>query len=59
MAKKFNVTAVCMPDKHYMVNIEERLRQIKDLILMKVCILRSTGLDNMERQQHYWRWNNT
>lgn len=32
MAKKFNVTAVCMPDKHYMVNIEERLRQIKDLV---------------------------
>ncbi len=32
MAKKFNVTAVCMPDKHYMVDIEERLRQIKGLV---------------------------
>ena len=25
MAKKFNVTAVCMPDVHYMVNIDDRL----------------------------------
>lgn len=32
MSKVFNVTAACMPDKHYMVNIDERLREIKALI---------------------------
>lgn len=32
MAKKFNVTAVCMPDEHYMVKLESRLEKIKILI---------------------------
>lgn len=32
MAKVFNVTAVCLPEKHYMVNIDERLKEIKALV---------------------------
>lgn len=32
MAKVFNVTAVCMPEEHYMVNIDERLCRIKEMI---------------------------
>ena len=32
MAKRFNVAAVCIPEKHYMVNIEGRLKAIKALV---------------------------
>lgn len=32
MSKTFNVTADCKPDEHYMVNIEQRLAEIKGLI---------------------------
>lgn len=32
MNKKFNVTGLCVPDKHYMVDISERLGQIRELI---------------------------
>ena len=32
MGKRFNTTGVCIPDQHYMVNIEEKLKQIKLLI---------------------------
>lgn len=32
MAKVFNVTADCKPDKHYMVNIENRLVKMKELV---------------------------
>ncbi|MCD7766526.1 MAG: AAA-like domain-containing protein [Lachnospiraceae bacterium] len=32
MGKYFNVTAVCIPDRHYMVDITERLRQIKEMV---------------------------
>ncbi|NCB94389.1 MAG: 9-O-acetyl-N-acetylneuraminate esterase [Clostridia bacterium] len=32
MAKSFNVTAVCIPEEHYMVNIEERLSKIKEYV---------------------------
>ena len=30
--KKFNTTAVCIPTEHYMVNIDDRLKQIKQLV---------------------------
>ena len=30
--KEFNTTAVCTPDKHYMVDISERVREIKKLV---------------------------
>ncbi len=30
--KVFNTTAICIPSKHYMVDIEERLKKIKVLI---------------------------
>ncbi len=32
MRKKFNVTGVCIPQFHYMVNISERLSQIKEMV---------------------------
>ncbi len=32
MQKKFNVTAVCIPDLHYMVKLDKRLEEIKILI---------------------------
>lgn len=32
MAKEFNVTAVCRPEKHYMADISERLKKIKTMI---------------------------
>ena len=32
MAKVFNATAVCIPEEHYMVNLDERLKKIKTLI---------------------------
>jgi len=32
MSKKFNITGTCIPEKHYMVDISEKLAQIKDLI---------------------------
>lgn len=32
MGKSFNVTAVCVPEEHYMVNIDERVEAIKGLV---------------------------
>ena len=32
MAKSFNTAAVCLPERHYMVNIDDRLREIKALV---------------------------
>lgn len=32
MAKLFNTAAVCIPEKHYMVNIDKRLEDIKSLV---------------------------
>lgn len=32
VAKIFNTTAVCVPEEHYMVNLESRLEEIKQLI---------------------------
>jgi len=32
MAKKFNITGTCTPEKHYMVNLNNKLVQIKKLI---------------------------
>ena len=30
--KTFNTTAVCIPSKHYMVDLSERIREIKQLV---------------------------
>ena len=30
--KKFNTTAVCIPSKHYMVDLSERVAQIKEMV---------------------------
>lgn len=32
MGKRFNVTGVCIPQMHYMVDMEERLKEIRELI---------------------------
>ena len=32
MAKTFNVTADCKPGEHYMVNLDRRLKDIKELV---------------------------
>jgi hypothetical protein len=32
MKKKFNITGTCIPDKHYMVNIDGKLRQILAMV---------------------------
>lgn len=32
MKKRFNTTGLCIPHKHYMVNIEDKLKQIKYLV---------------------------
>lgn len=32
MSKVFNVTAACMPEQNYMVDIERRLQEIKALV---------------------------
>ena len=32
MRKRFNTTGLCYPKEHYMVNLEERLEEIKTLV---------------------------
>ena len=32
MGKVFNTTAVCVPEEHYMVNIDTRLKEIRKLV---------------------------
>lgn len=32
MAKAFNVTGACIPEEHYMVRLDERLREIRELV---------------------------
>ena len=32
MDKKFNITGTCIPEKHYMVDISEKLKNIMELI---------------------------
>ena len=32
MAKAFNVTGACIPEEHYMVKLDERLREIRELV---------------------------
>ena len=54
MGKVFNTTAVCIPEKHYMVDITERLNQIKALVDEGKYYLRSTEPDSMERRQRCW-----
>ena len=30
--KQFNTTGVCVPKKHYMVNLDSRVAQIKEMV---------------------------
>lgn len=32
MKRRFNINGLCYPDKHYMVNLDDRLRQIRDMV---------------------------
>lgn len=32
MPKSFNTTGICIPEKHYMVNLDARLKEIKKLV---------------------------
>ncbi len=32
MAKKFNVTGLCIPEKHYMADLSKRVREIRKMI---------------------------
>ena len=32
MGKRFNTTGICYPDEHYMVNMQDRLRDIETMV---------------------------
>ena len=32
MAKRFNVTGLCVPEKHYMVDMSKRIGQIRQMV---------------------------
>ena len=32
MKKKFNITGLCVPHKHYMVDLSERLVKIREMV---------------------------
>ena len=51
MSKVFNTTAVCIPEEHYMVNIAQRLQEIKALV-DDGNTLRSIKRVSMERLRH-------
>ena len=52
MGKVFNITADCKPELHYMVNIDSRLKKIKELI-DKGEYFAINRAGNMVKQQHY------
>ena len=33
MKKYFNITGLCVPEKHYMVDIRERVAQVRDMVV--------------------------
>ena len=51
MHRKFNVTGYCNPDKHYMVDLTERLIKIKKMIDEGEYFVINLQ-DSMERQLH-------
>lgn len=52
MRRRFNITGLCSPERHYMVRLNDRLKKIKEDYIDYGAILLSTGDANMERQQH-------
>ena len=32
MRREFNITGLCVPEKHYMVNLDSRLEQMKKMV---------------------------
>ena len=57
MAKEFNITGTCYPESHYMVNLDSRLAQIKQLVDEESIFL-SIRAGSTERQQHFLHWRN-
>ena len=55
--KEFNTTAVCIPSKHYMVDISERVKEIKKLVDAGkyFTINRVTARGSMERPRRCMR----
>ena len=51
--KVFNTTGVCVPKKHYMVNIENRLKKIKKLGMVKVILslIRRVSMEKLLRSE--------
>ena len=49
MPKVFNTAAICIPQEHYMINLDSRVREIKKLVDAGN-ILRSTVRGSMERR---------
>ena len=51
--KRFNYTGTCIPNRHYMVTITEKLDKIKNILIME-SILQSTDQGNMAKRQLYF-----
>ena len=49
--KEFNTTAVCIPSKHYMVGITERVKEIKKLVDAGKYFVINRGDVSMGRRQ--------
>ena len=51
--KVFNTTGVCVPKKHYMVNIENRLKKIKKLVDGEVILslIRRVSMEKLLRSE--------
>ena len=43
MSKTFNVNGICYPNEHYMVNIDSKLAQIKQLVDEKKIFCNKSG----------------
>ncbi len=56
MEKVFNTSAACMPDKHYMVDITEKLEQIKGMADKGQCFTINRA-DSTARPRHEKLWN--
>ncbi len=57
MRKRFNVTGLCVPRKHYMVNLENRLAQAKEMV-EEGAYFTSIGPGSMGRLRCSMRWKN-
>ena len=52
--KVFNTTAVCIPEKHYMVDLSERVKEIKKIAeeaKVSIRAIRRDGIDEFKAKQ--------